>query len=146
MRSFVKYLRRLNPICFYIFQRPRKVPNGNIHYDNMPLCESNLGNLMVVISELANLTSRYTNHSLRATIVHILDNAMVPTRHIMSVTGHRAESSLKTYTGKTTDKIKKMMPHTLTAKTMTEDIPLAKITNIPPLVQVCKHNACDPSH
>ena len=74
-------------------------------------------------------------NSLRATTVHILDNAMVPTRHIISVTGHRAESSLKTYTGKTTDKMKKMMSHTLTAKTMIEDIPLNEITNIPPLVQ-----------
>ena len=135
MRSFVKYLRRLNPECVYIFQRPRKVPNGNIHYDNMPLGQNKLGNLMVVISELTNISSRYTSHSLRATTVHILDNAMVPTRHIMSVTGHRAESSLKTYTGKTTDKMKKMMSHTLTAKTMTEDIPLNEITNIPPLVQ-----------
>lgn len=53
------------------------------------------------ISERAGLSMKYTNHSCRATTVNVLDRAQIPSRHIMSVTGHKCESSLKTYSGKT---------------------------------------------
>ena len=53
---------------------------------------------MQSISKDCQLSTIYTNHSLRATTVHLLDVARFPDRHIMSVTGHKAESSLKTYT------------------------------------------------
>jgi hypothetical protein len=36
----------------------------------------------------------YTNHSIRATTVHVLDSAEIPSHHIMAVAGHKAESSL----------------------------------------------------
>ena len=42
------------------------------------------------------------------TSVHILDATQIPTRHVMSVTGHKAETSLKTYTDHTNN-IKKNM-------------------------------------
>jgi hypothetical protein len=35
----------------------------------------------------------YTNHSLHATTVHVLDSAEIPSRQIMTVAGHKAESS-----------------------------------------------------
>jgi len=60
----------------------------------------------------AQLSKVYTNHSLRASSVHLLDSANVPT-HIMAVTGHKAESSLKTYTGYTDQNTKKLMSHTI---------------------------------
>ena len=50
---------------------------------------------MSVLSEKADLSTKYTNHSLRATSAHILDAALIPSRKIMSVTGHKAESSLR---------------------------------------------------
>ena len=65
------------------------------------------GTMMSVLSQKASLSQKYTNHSLRTTSVHILDAAQIPTRHIMSVTGHKAETSLKTYTGHTNNKKKK---------------------------------------
>ena len=61
---------------------------------------------MSVLSQKASLSQNYTNHRLRTTSVHILDAAQIPTRHIMSVTGHKAETSLKTYTGHTNNKKK----------------------------------------
>ena len=57
--------------------------------------------MMTELSEKFGLSKKYTNHSLRATSVHILDSAQFPSRHIMTVTGHKAETSLKTYTGYT---------------------------------------------
>ena len=50
----------------------------------------------------------YTNHSLRATCVTILDNAGFASRDIMAVSGHKSESSLKHYV-KTSDAKKKHM-------------------------------------
>ena len=72
---------------------------------------------MSVLSEKAELSRKYTNHSLRATSVHLLDAANIPTRHIMSVTGHKAEYSLKTYTGHTDNNTKTLMSNIITEST-----------------------------
>jgi len=46
---------------------------------------------MPSITRKAGLSFRYTNHSLRATPVHILDsNGNVSNRYIMTVTGHKS--------------------------------------------------------
>ena len=62
---------------------------------------------MSEISKVAGLSKLYTNHSGRATTVHVLDEADAPRRHIMSATGHKSETSLKAYSGKTCEKTKK---------------------------------------
>jgi hypothetical protein len=46
--------------------------------------------------------------------VNLLDVASIPGRHIMSVTGHKSESSLKSYTGHTTTKTKKKLSNIVT--------------------------------
>ena len=56
------------------------------------------------ISKAANLLREYTNHSCRATTVLILDEAQIPSRHNMSVTGHKPQAYLKTCSGKTCEK------------------------------------------
>ena len=61
----------------------------------MPVDHNTLGYMMTTTNKDCQLSKIYTNHSLRATTVHLLDVARFPDRHIMSVTGHKAESSLK---------------------------------------------------
>lgn len=56
------------------------------------------------ICEKTGIAKQYTNHSLRARAVHILDEAEFAGPHIMSITGHKSESSLKTYTGYTSER------------------------------------------
>ncbi|KAJ8035841.1 hypothetical protein HOLleu_19640 [Holothuria leucospilota] len=73
------------------------------------------------ISEKAGCTQKYTNHSLRATTCTVLDEAGIPSRHIMSVTGHRSESSLKHYSC-TSDQKKKLMSKELANQT-SENVP-----------------------
>ena len=68
---------------------------------------------MSTISKESGLSLIYANHSLRATTVHVLDVARFPERHIMSVTGYKAQSSLKTYTGYPDSKTKQNMSNTL---------------------------------
>jgi len=65
---------------------------------------------------MADLSQVYTNHSIRATTVHVLDTAQIPSRHIMTVTGHKSESSLKTYSGKTDNSTKKLMSEAINKK------------------------------
>jgi hypothetical protein len=52
---------------------------------------------MKVLSQQANLSIIYTDHSIRATAVTIFDRSGFEARHIMSVSGHRSESSIKNY-------------------------------------------------
>ena len=49
--------------------------------------------------------------------MHILDATQITTRHTMSVTGHKAETSLKTYTGHIYNKTKKPMSNIITKST-----------------------------
>jgi hypothetical protein len=94
VKTFVHYKKKLNPICVFLFQRPSKQPKVDVWYDNMPLGRNQLGIIMSEISQEFALSQVYTNHSLRATTVHVLDAANIAVRHIMSVTGHKSESSL----------------------------------------------------
>jgi hypothetical protein len=73
---------------------------------------------MTEISRAANLSKEYTNHSCRATTVHVLDEAEFPSRHIMSITGHISETSLKTYSGKPSENTKKRMSKVISEKTL----------------------------
>ena len=113
VKSLVKYKRHLNPKISSLFQRPKPIDNiskeDKVWYDAIPLGHNTIGSMMAKISEAAQLSKKYTNHSLRATAVHVLDAAHFPSRHIMSVTGHKAESSLKTYTGYTDSNTKRSM-------------------------------------
>ena len=69
--------------------------------------------MMPAISTNAGLSQRYANHYLRATTVHILDSNKFSGRHVTSITGHKSESSLKTYTGYTAPNIKRKMSETI---------------------------------
>lgn len=98
----MKYKGRLNPKCNRLFQRTSKAENARYLYSNALLGHNSIGEMMPAISTNARLSQRYTNHSLRATTVHKLDSNDFSGRHITSITGHKSESSLKTYTGYTT--------------------------------------------
>ena len=98
VRTFYRYKCKLNKNSVFLFQRPKSNTVGDYWYDSVPVGHNTLGNMMQSISKDCQLSTIYTNHSLRATTVHLLDVARFPDRHIMSVTGHKAESSLKTYT------------------------------------------------
>ena len=73
---------------------------------------------MTEVTRAANLSKKYINHSCRATTVHVLDEAEFPSRHIMSITGHKSETSLKTYSGKTSENTKKRMSKVISEKTL----------------------------
>ena len=49
------------------------------------------------LSKAANLSKIYTNHCVRATAITLWSNAGLSNRHIMSLSGHRNENSLRSY-------------------------------------------------
>ena len=59
--------------------------------------KNNLGNKMKELSELAQLFKTYTNHCLRATTITLLDRNGFEARHIMSISGHKSEGSIRSY-------------------------------------------------
>ena len=74
-----------------MFQRPSKQPKVDVWYANMPLGRNQLGSIMSEISKEFALSQVYTNHSLRATTVHVLDAANIAGRHIMSVKANQVK-------------------------------------------------------
>lgn len=52
---------------------------------------------MAEISKIGKLSTVYRNHSVRATSITIMDLAGISSRHIMKVSGHKSETSFKSY-------------------------------------------------
>ena len=79
----------------------------------MVVGERTLGEKMKTISREAKLSKCYTNHLIRATAVTILDKSGFEARHIMAVSGHKNEASIRSYS-KTDICTKRKMSETLT--------------------------------
>lgn len=112
--SFMKYLSVLNPMCDAVFQRPKSKENlkdSNIWYDNSPLGKHTLGEKMKRLSEESGLSRSYTNHCLRATTITLLD--IFEARHVMTISGHKSESSIRSY-ARTDDDQKQRMARRIT--------------------------------
>ena len=79
--------------------RHRKPKNEEdmIWYDNSLVGVNTLATMMKGISLGVGLSQTYTNHSVRATAITLWSNANVPSRHIMSISGHANEQSISSY-------------------------------------------------
>ena len=115
--SFEKYLAKLNPDCHFLWQRTKNFTeedyNPPIWYDNMVLGKNSLGHMMQNMSKDACLSKIYSNHCIRATCITLLDESGYEGRHIMTVSKHKSESSLKHYVSKAREKKKREMSHAL---------------------------------
>ena len=77
----------------FLFQRPKSSGKGEVWYNNMVVGDNVLGKKMKAISQQAELSTTYTNHSIRATTITILDRSGFEARYIMLVSGHRKSYS-----------------------------------------------------
>ena len=72
--SFEKYVSHLNPNNEFFFQRPKRVVNKSdgVCYDNV-VGQRTLDEKMKKLSTDDKLFYNYTNHSIRATTITVLD-------------------------------------------------------------------------
>jgi hypothetical protein len=69
-------------------------------YTNQVLGKNTLAGMLKTICRRVGLEQESCNHSVRATSITVLDTNRFSNRDIMSVSGHRSASSLKTYTSR----------------------------------------------
>ena len=100
------YLQKINPRCEALFKYPKRAATqeDQVWYDNKPLGVNKLAGMMKDLSKLASLFKIYTNHSVRATAITLWSDAQVPSRHIMAISGHRSEASLRNYNARPSSK------------------------------------------
>ena len=102
VKSLKLYLSKLNTDseCLYTYEIRRKnfTPNTcQTWYTTKPLGIHGIGSMMKNISKRLQLSEMYTNHCIRATVVTLLSAEGIEARQIMRVTGHKSESSLRSY-------------------------------------------------
>lgn len=109
--SFKKYLSKLHPDIEDLWQRPLDSfeENSEIWYYKAPVGKNTLSSMMVEISKLGKLSRLYTNHSIRATTITRLDDAGIEARHIMRASGHKSESSIRSYACRLSENKKREM-------------------------------------
>ena len=96
--SFKLYFSKLNPKIDAFFQRPKEIVSYyGPWYDAQVIGIKTLSSMMKTISSDAGLSQIYTNHCIRATCITTLDNNGFEARHIMSITGHKSETSIRAY-------------------------------------------------
>lgn len=97
----------VNIIYVYI-QRVNKKFNESDEtwYDSFSVEKNALYSIMSNLSFESNLIKRYTNHCIRATSISTLDHQRIEARHTMSVSGHKNETSIKSYSSKLGDQNK----------------------------------------
>jgi len=92
---------KLNRALSCLSQRPRVADNfthsDEVWYCNVPLGKNTLGTFLSSISKELKLSQKYTNQCIRATASSLLDECNFEIRHIMHVSGHKSERSIRSY-------------------------------------------------
>lgn len=104
--SFQKYISLLNKKSEAFFQKPKTNPTTDTWYDVSLLGKNTLGDKMKTLSSKAKLSRVYTNHCLRATSITLLDG--YEARHVMAISGHKSESSIRSYARTSSEQKAKM--------------------------------------
>ncbi|XP_072048836.1 uncharacterized protein [Amphiura filiformis] len=99
VRSFEKYLTKLNPSCDALWQRPKDflTASSTEWYYNSPVGEKTLRDFMKTLSNKAGLSRVYTNHSCRTTGATVLSQSGFQPAQVMAITGHKSVNSLAQY-------------------------------------------------
>ena len=95
-----KYISKRNVSCQAFFQYPKRKgteESDDVWYENRPLGVNKLHRMMKDISNAPALSQIYTNYSVRATAITLWSDAQISFRHIMNISGHRNEESIKHY-------------------------------------------------
>ena len=126
-----KYLNKLNPENENFWQRPKRVFNREmlVWYDNCAVGKNTLNNFMAELSKDAGLSAKYTNHCIRATCITALDQKGVEARHIMSISGHKSENSIRSYSERLSESKKRQISDILSENVIPSKTPKQSTCN-----------------
>ena len=118
MACFELYLSKLNTKRDDLWQKPKKSITGlePEWYENVVIGRDPLNEAMKNLSENAKLSRIYTNHCIQATTVTNLNKKGFEARDIMATTGHKSETSIKTYASRCPTKKRRKMCDALAEK------------------------------
>ena len=126
VKTFELYLSKLNPALSCLWQRPRATehfsPCDEVWYCNVPLGKNTPGTFMSSISKELKLLQKYTYHCIRATAVSLLDECNFEACHIMRVSGHKSESSIRSYCRRLSEVKQKEISHALSGACSVENL------------------------
>ena len=126
VKTFELYLSKLNPALSRLWQRPRATEHfshsDEVWYCNVPLGKNTLGTFMSSITKELKLSQKYTNHCIRATAVSLLDECNFEAHHIMLVSGHKSESSIRSYSRRLLEVKQKEISHALSSACSVGDL------------------------
>ena len=86
--------------CGPLYLRPLKKPQPALWYSEQPVGKSKIKEFMKTIAKKAGLDNsgkRFTNHSIRKTLVRKLQKGGVSNDKITAITGHKSEQSIAQY-------------------------------------------------
>jgi hypothetical protein len=86
-----------------------------VWYVDLAVGKNTLSKFMSNISDVGKLSSVYKNHSVRATSITVMDTGGISGRHIIKVSGHKTEASLKSYSHHVCDRKKREISDTLSS-------------------------------
>ena len=112
--SFELYLSKLSNIDS-LWQRPLDsfLAEDRVWYCQAPVGKNTLSHMMAKISTSAKLSATYSNHGVRATCITMLDDSGIEGRHIMRVSGHKNEASIRSYACQLNDQKKRQISDTI---------------------------------
>ena len=129
MKSFRLYKEKLDKEADIFFTKPRSgkgfKKDDLTWFTKRPLGLNTLLSKMKSISLRLKLSKIYTNHCCRATAVTLLSSNGIEARKIMEVTGHKSESSLRSYDRNTSDSTKRKISNILS----NTSLPKASVVN-----------------
>ncbi len=116
LKAFLFYRAKLNPEVEMLWQRPKKkVTKMDVTwYDGVTVGKNSLNDFMLNLSQKVHLSANFTNHCIRAIALTHLDTDGFEARHIMAVSGHKNESTIKSsYSVKCHDNKKRQISNSL---------------------------------
>ena len=115
--AYELYVSKLNYKDNQLWQKPKRTENlkYNDHkwYCALPVGHDPLETFMCKLSIKLELSDLYTNHCIQATCMQVLDDAGFEARHIIALSSHKSESTVKKYATKCPDSKKREMCKTL---------------------------------
>lgn len=110
--------------------------SNEIWFTDKPLAKRTFANFLADICKSASVTKSYTPHCLRATAIQFLNDEGFEARHIMFMTSHKSESSLRSYNRNVSTTQKKSLSSSLSAIALPKSETVSRSPPTPPPVTV----------